>query len=132
MNLEKKCAEVYSRYYHNSKAVIYNDVQTQTNENDSIEFLLFIELVNSILKWRTLKLTKLNTLMFDFINFKAEITAKIEKIFAKKQKALEIEKKIISFVQERDNGDKNVKFIIHESPFLDKIKSKILFFIFNS
>ena len=63
---------------------MHDDAQTQTNENESIEFLLFSELVNSILKGRTLKSTKLNVLMFDFISFKAEITSKIESFIAKK------------------------------------------------
>ena len=123
LTLEKKWAEVYSRYYHNAKAIMHDDAQTQTNENESIEFLLFSELVNSILKGRTLKSTKLNVLMFDFISFKAEITSKIESFFAKKQKALEIEKKINSYVQAINNGDKNAKLSINENSFLDRVKS---------
>ena len=81
--IEKKAGEVYSRFYHNAKAIIYEDVQTQTHEDDSIEFVLFNELITRILNGRILKASRLNTLMFDYIKFNSDITSKIDHYFSK-------------------------------------------------
>ena len=77
MLIEKKAGEVYSRFYNNAKAIIHKDVQTQTHEDDSIEFVLFNELVTRILNGRTLKTSRHNTLMFDFMKFESDLTSKI-------------------------------------------------------
>ena len=81
--IEKKAGEVYSRFYNNAKAIIHEDAQTQTHEDDSIEFVLFNELVTRILNGRTLKASRLNTLMFDFMKFKSDLTSKINHYFSK-------------------------------------------------